>query len=98
MNVSSVGITSIQPKYNRKSGAIKGALYTAGILGTSTAMSWVKTPETMQTIVIASGGKAKYALKYLGCFAALSATGALIGTALSAIAEKVKQKHNPSVN
>lgn len=98
MNISNVGMAQIQPKRNKLNAATKGALYTAGILGTSTAMSWVKTPETMQAIVIASGGKAKYALKYLGCFAALSATGALIGNALSAIVEKVKQKHNPKAN
>lgn len=96
MNISSVGMAQMQPKSNKLNAATKGALYTAGILGTSTAMSWVKTPETMQSIVTANGGKAKYALKYLGCFAALSTAGALVGVAVSKIAEKVK--HHQSVN
>lgn len=96
MNISSVGMAQIQPKRNKLNAATKGALYTAGILGTSTAMSWVKTPETMQSIVIANGGKAKYALKYLGCFAALSTAGALVGATVSKIAEKIK--HHQSVN
>ncbi len=98
MNISGVGMAQVQPKSKKLNAATKGALYTAGVLASSTAISWTKTPEAMQTIVIASGGKAKYALKYLACFAAISTAGALVGTVVSKIAEKVKPADSPKAN
>lgn len=98
MNVSRVGMTQVQPKYNKRNAAAKGALYTAGVLGTSTAISWVKTPDVMKSVVAKNGGKAKYALKYMGWLAAFTAMGSLVNTVLSVIADKVKPNYPPKAN
>jgi hypothetical protein len=91
MNVSFSGNQNIQPRTQRKmSAAVKGALFTSTVLGTSTAMSWVKQPSEMQKIVSKCGGKGKYALQYTAFLALYSGIGALTNVALNKIGDAVK--------
>ena len=98
MNVTFSG-SQVQPnKYSKTKAAAKGALYTASVLGASTAISWTKQPAEMQKHVAKLGGKGKYALQYVAWLALFSAAGAVVSTALTAIANAVKPNHPPKAN
>ena len=98
MNVTFSGHPVQQKKYNKTSAAAKGALFTASVLGTSTALSWAKEPQVMQTVVSKCGGKGKYAAQYVALLALYSAAGALVSAGLTAIANVVKPNHPPKAN
>ena len=98
MNVTFSGNPVQQKKYNKAAAAAKGALFTAGVLGTSTAVTWAKAPQTMQEVVTRCGGKGKYAAQYALGLAFYSAVGALVSTGLTALASVIKPKHPPKAN
>lgn len=98
MNVTFSGNPVQQKKYSKIGAAAKGALFTAGVLGTSTAVTWAKEPQTMQAVVAKCGGKGKYAAQYAAWLALYSAAGALVSTALTAIANATKPNHPPKAN
>ena len=98
MNVTFSGQPVQQKKYSKTNAAIKGALFTASVLGTSTAISWMKEPQTMQSIVAKCGSRGKYATQYAGWLALYSAAGALVSTALTAITNATKPNHPPKAN
>ena len=99
MNVSFSGNQNIQTQNKRKvSPAVKGALFTSAVLGTSTGISFVKQPAEMQKIVSKCGGKGKYALQYAGWLALYSGVGALINVALNKIADVIKPNNPPKAN
>ena len=98
MNVTFSGSPVQQKKYSKTKAAAKGALFTASVLGTSTAISWVKEPQVMQSVVAKCGGKGKYAAQYAAWLALYSAAGAIVSTALTAITNVVKPKHPPKAN
>lgn len=85
-------------KHNNINPATKGALFTAGVLGSSSAISWIKQPQEMRDVVIKSGGKTKYALKYAGLFSLCALAGAGISAGLNAIANAVKPEYPPKAN
>ena len=99
MNVSFSRNSNIQPqKHTAVKSAVKGALFTSAVLGTSTAISWAKQPSEMQQIVSRCGGKGKYALQYAGWLALYSAVGALVNVALNKIANVIKPNKPPKAN
>ena len=98
MNVTFSGAPVQQKKYNKTNAAAKGALFTAGVLGSSTAIAWAKEPEAMQAVVAKCGGKGKYAAQYAAWLALYSVAGTLVSTALTAITNAVKPKHPPKAN
>lgn len=98
MNVTFSGNPVQQKKYSKTSAATKGALLTAGVLGASTAATWVKAPQTMQEVVSRCGGKGKYAAQYALGLAFYSAVGALVSATLTAITNTVKPNHTPKAN
>ena len=98
MNITFTGKPVQQKKYSKTGAAAKGALFTASILGTSTAIAWAKEPQVMQSVVSKCGGKGKYAAQYAAWLALYSVAGALISTALTAITNKIKPNHPPKAN
>ena len=98
MNVTFSGNPVQQKKYSKTAAAAKGALFTAGVLGVSTAVTCAKEPQTMQSVVSRCGGKGKYAAQYAGWLALYSAVGALVSTALTAITNATKPKYPPKAN
>lgn len=99
MNVTFSGRTSGEQKNNSKMNpAVKGALCTAGVLGTTTGISWVKEPQQMKTLVAHMGGPKKYIASYASWLAFYSLCGAIVNTALNKISQKVKSNNNPKAN
>ena len=99
MNVSFSGKNNVQPKKQTVAkSAAKGALFTSAVLGTSTAVSWVKQPTEMQKVVAKCGGKGKYALQYAGWLALYSTLGALANVALNKIANIINQNDPHKAN
>ncbi len=95
MNLNAVNIQPITRKNNKYKAAKTGAALTAGVLATSTAISWVSRPKDMMQVVKNCGGKGKYVQKYIVGITFLAGVGALINTLLSKVAEKIQPKHPP---
>ena len=98
MNVTFSGSQVQQKKYSTAKAAAKGALFTASVLGTSTAISWVKEPQAMQSVVAKCGGKGKYAAQYSAWLALYSVAGAVVSTIMTAIAKAIKPNEPPKAN
>ena len=99
MKVSFSRNNNIQPqKQTTAKSAVKGALFTSAVLGTSTAISWAKQPNEMQQVVLKCGGKGKYALQYAGWLALYATAGALVNVVLNKIANAINPNKPPKAN
>ncbi len=88
--------TNISPRKSGKLNAAKrGAIITAGVLGTSTGISWLTKPDEMRKVVSDYGGKNSYIKNFVLGLALLSAGGAVLNTVMNAVAEKIHYKKPP---
>ncbi len=95
MQVNAIGVQPPVKKNSKARAAKTGAILTAGVLGASTAVSWITKPDAMKQVVKEYGGKGKYAACYAAGLAILSGIGALINTVFSVAADKIKEAKQP---
>lgn len=93
--VSYVGHPTYKRKTKKMGPMAKGALCTAALLGTSSAISWVKHPNQMKDVVVKAGGKTQYALKYAGLFSSIVMLGALTNKVLDSVIQAIKPQEPP---